>query len=123
MFLMRYTIKAEWEQEDATVVVAELGMIEGEACQSAAHVGLKLADVKPLFTRLQEIVVREQLRHYCNQARSCSSCQRQRNVKGLPPASARYRTKEGDGTEMIAWSRNTAKKTITYSYDVTSSKA
>jgi hypothetical protein len=30
MFFLRYTIKAEWEQEDGTLVVAELGTIEGE---------------------------------------------------------------------------------------------
>jgi hypothetical protein len=81
MFFMQYTIKAEWEQEDGSVIVAELGTIEGEACQSASDVGLKLADVKPLLTRLQEVVVREQLRNYCHQSRRCSCCQRQRNVK------------------------------------------
>ena len=71
---MRYTIKVEWEQEDGSVATAEPGTLEAHSCQSAADVGLKLADVKPLLTRLQEVVVTEQLRQYCQQARPCPSC-------------------------------------------------
>lgn len=38
---MQYRVKVEWNQEDAT---ADLGQIECGRCQSAANVGLELAD-------------------------------------------------------------------------------
>jgi hypothetical protein len=78
---MRYTIKVEWEQENGSLVTAELGIVESSVCQSAADVGLRLTDVKPLLSRLQQLVVAEQLRQHCRQSRACPSCRRPRNIK------------------------------------------
>jgi hypothetical protein len=45
---MQYRIKMEWKQEDGSIATAELGQVECGRCQSAADVGLKLADAKSL---------------------------------------------------------------------------
>jgi hypothetical protein len=86
---LHYRVKIEWNREDGSIATAELGQIECGPCQSAADVGLKLADAKPLLARLQQVVVSEQVRHYCEAARLCPSCQARRNIKD-------YRTRQLD---------------------------
>ena len=78
---MQYRVKMEWKQEDGSIATAELGQVECGRCQSAADVGLKLADAKSLLARLQQVVVSQQLRDYCATARLCASCQTRRNLK------------------------------------------
>ena len=78
---MRYTVKLEWEQENGDLGIVELGVVDSTACESAADVGLRLGDVKPLLARLQEIVVSEQL-----QRLSGCSC-----LSYLPEAAERER--------------------------------
>ncbi len=78
---MQYRVKMEWKQEDGSIATAELGQVECGRCQSAADVGLKLADAKSLLARLQQVVVSQQLHDYCAAARLCSSCQTRRNLK------------------------------------------
>jgi hypothetical protein len=49
---MQYRVKIDWKQEDGSIVTADLGQVECGRCQSAADVGLKLADAKSLLARL-----------------------------------------------------------------------
>ena len=68
---MRYRIKLEWENEDGSLEAAELGEVQTGVCLSAADVGLKLAATKEIIGRLQEIVIKQQLRQHCEAARLC----------------------------------------------------
>jgi hypothetical protein len=86
---MQYRVKIEWNQEDGSFATAEFGQVECGPCQSAADVGVKLADAKPLLARLQQVVVSQQLRDYCAASRPCPSCQARRNLKD-------YRTRRLD---------------------------
>jgi len=66
---MQFTVKMEWEQEDGTVGMIELGRIESGAPQSAVDVGLKLSDTKPILSQIQKVVTSIQLRKYCESLR------------------------------------------------------
>jgi hypothetical protein len=76
-----YRVKVEWEEADGRIATADLGQVECGACQSSADVGLKLADSKPILAPLQQVIVTQQLRRYCETARLCPSCQRRRHLK------------------------------------------
>lgn len=78
---MRFIVKVEWQEEDGTVTTANLGQIDSDALQSAADVGLKLSDTKPILTQLQNIVTKVQMDRYCESVRSCPSCQLPRRIK------------------------------------------
>jgi hypothetical protein len=67
---MRFTVKVEWQQEDGTVTTAELGRIDSDALHSAADLGLKLSDTKPILAQLQNIVTNIQVRSYCESVRT-----------------------------------------------------
>jgi hypothetical protein len=47
------------------VATAELGGLDGGGLHSAADLGLKLSDKKPILTPLQNIVAATQVRSYC----------------------------------------------------------
>ena len=78
---MRFTVKVEWQQDDGTVAMAELGRIDSNALHEAADLGLKLSDTKPILAQLQNIVTNIQVRGYCESVRSCPSCRSPRRVK------------------------------------------
>jgi len=78
---MQFTVKMEWEQEDGTVGMIELGRIESGAPQSAVDVGLKLSDTKPILSQIQKVVTSIQLRKYCESLRRCPGCRKHRNIK------------------------------------------
>jgi hypothetical protein len=78
---MRFTVKVEWQEENGSVATAELGKIESAALQSAADVGLKLSDTKPILVQLQDVVIGIQMRDYCGSVRDCPSCRRPRTIK------------------------------------------
>jgi hypothetical protein len=78
---MLYRVKVEWNEEDGGIATADLGQIECGSCQSAAEVGLKLADAKPILAKLQQVVVTQQLRRYCEAARLCPACKARKNLK------------------------------------------
>ena len=67
---MRFTVKVEWQQEDGTATTAELGRIDSDALHSAADLGLKLSDTKPILAQLQNIVTNIQVRSYCESVRT-----------------------------------------------------
>ncbi len=73
---MQFTVKVkvEWQQEDGTVASAELGRIDSDGLHSAADLGLKLSDTKPILAQLQNIVTKVQVRSHCQSVRSCPSC-------------------------------------------------
>jgi hypothetical protein len=52
---MRFTVKVEWQQEDGTVTTAELGRIDSDALHSAADLGLKLSDTKPILAAFHRL--------------------------------------------------------------------
>ena len=78
---MRYRIKVEWENKDGSLEAAELGEVQTGVCLSAANVGLKLAAMKEIIGRLQEIVIKQQLRRHCEAARPCPVCNAPRSIK------------------------------------------
>jgi hypothetical protein len=78
---MRFTVKVEWQQEDGTVVTAELGKLNAGGLRSATDLGLKLFDTKPILTRLQNIVTVTQVRSSCESVRNCPSCRVPRRIK------------------------------------------
>jgi hypothetical protein len=62
--LMRWVVKAEWIQDDGTSGTVELGALERGVLTTAADVGLRLEEAKPLMARLQALFVQEQLRRH-----------------------------------------------------------
>ena len=86
---MQYRVKIEWNQEDGSFATAEFGQVDCGPCQSAADVGVKLADAKPLLARLQQVVV-SQLRDYCAAARPLSVLSGTQKPEGLPDPAIRY---------------------------------
>jgi hypothetical protein len=78
---VRYRVKVEWESEAGGVESAEIGEIEAGACRSADDVGLKLMSAKELMARLQELVVKQQLRRHCEASRPCRECGIPRHIK------------------------------------------
>lgn len=78
---MHFTIKVEWQREDGGREMTDLATVAVRPCQAAADVGLQLADGKQLLSRLQELVVGEQLRRHCEEKGSCPVCHRRRSLK------------------------------------------
>jgi hypothetical protein len=78
---MQFTIRVEWQQDDGCLASSSVATINLEACQSAADVGLKLAEGKRILNRMEQIVMDEQLRRYCEEKRTCSVCGRRRHLK------------------------------------------
>jgi len=81
---MQFTVKVEWLREDGSIAGAEVGSVDIGVCQSAADVGLKLADGKRLFSRLQEIVVAEQLHRHRPRSLRVASAQLHYEPRRLP---------------------------------------
>jgi hypothetical protein len=79
---MQFTVKVEWQQEDGTVAMAELGRIDSDGLNSATDFGLKLSDTKPILAQLQKIVTKIQVLSCCQSVRNCPSCRAPRSVKG-----------------------------------------
>jgi hypothetical protein len=50
--------------------------VDLEPCQSVADVGLRLVEGKRILNRLEQIVVDEQQRRYCEAKQSCPTCGR-----------------------------------------------
>jgi hypothetical protein len=77
------TVKVEWQQEDGTVATAELARIDSDALYTAADLGLKLSDTKPILAQIWSIVtnIQARSRSYCESVRSCPSCRTPRRVK------------------------------------------
>jgi hypothetical protein len=78
---MRFTVKVEWQQEDGTLALAELGEVYAGDLRTATDLGLKLSDTKPILTRLQNIVAATQVKSYCESVRKCTSCREPRRIK------------------------------------------
>ncbi len=78
---MQFTVKVEWQQNDGSIASSSVATIDLESCQSAADVGLKLVEGKCILSRLEQIVVDEQLRRYCEAKQTCPACGRHRNLK------------------------------------------
>jgi hypothetical protein len=78
---LEFTITVNWRREEGSIATEQLGTLDSDACRSAEDVGLQLADAKPIFGRLQEIVVSEQLQRYCEVVRPCPRCHRRRHLK------------------------------------------
>ena len=78
---MRFIVKVEWQEEDGTIARAELGQIDSNPLQSASDLGLKLADMKPILTQLQNIIIKVQMDRYCESVRCCPSCRLPRRIK------------------------------------------
>lgn len=78
---MQFTVKVEWQQNDGSIASSSVAKMDLEACQSAADVGLKLVEGKCILSRLEQIVVDEQLRRYCEAKQTCPACGRHRNLK------------------------------------------
>jgi hypothetical protein len=66
---------------DTTVGRTPIGDAGQRRLPLAEDVGLQLADAKPIFGRLQEIMVSEQLQRYCEVVRPCPRCHRRRHLK------------------------------------------
>lgn len=75
---MRLTVKVEWQREDGSTASADLGAVECGPCRPASDVGLARVDAKPILSRLQQVVITEQLRSHCEGARPCPGCRRSR---------------------------------------------
>jgi hypothetical protein len=78
---LEFTITVNWHREDGRIATTQLETLDRGACSSAEGVGLQLADAKPIFGRLQEIVVSEQLQRYCEAVRRCPRCHRRHHLK------------------------------------------
>jgi hypothetical protein len=78
---MRFTVKVEWQQDDGTVVTAEVGELYAGGLGSATDLGLKLSEAKPVLTRPQNIGAATQVSSYCESVRKCPSCRVPRRIK------------------------------------------
>jgi hypothetical protein len=78
---MRFTVKVEWQREDGTVATAELGRLDGAGLHSGTDLGLKSADTKAIFARLQNIIMTIQVRSYRKSFSNCPSCRAPRRIK------------------------------------------
>jgi hypothetical protein len=87
---LELTITVNWRREDGSIATTQLGTLDRGACRSAEDVGLQPADAKPIFGRLQEIVVSEQLERYCEALRPCPRCHRRRHLKDYRVSPFRY---------------------------------
>ena len=86
---MLYRVKVEWDTGTGGVESAAIGEVEAGPCLSADDVGLKLASAKKLMSRLQELVVKQQLSKHCESSRPCLECRVPRHLKD-------YRTRTFD---------------------------
>ena len=78
---MQFTVKVEWQQVDGSIASSSVATVDLEPFQSAADVGLKLVEGKHILNRLEQIVVDEQLRRYCEAKQPCPACGRRRHLK------------------------------------------
>ena len=78
---MNFTIRVEWQRQDGTTAAAELITQGQDACESAGHVGLQLAEAKRIMAWMHGIVVNEQLEQYCEETRACRGCGQLRSLK------------------------------------------
>jgi hypothetical protein len=48
---LEFTITVNWRREDGSIATRQLATLARGACRSAEHVGLQLADAKPILGR------------------------------------------------------------------------
>jgi hypothetical protein len=78
---MQWVVKAELVRDDGTIEAVQLGFVERGPAKGFTDVGLTLTEAKELTSRLQQLVVSEQLLQHSEQARECGVCGTRRSVK------------------------------------------
>jgi hypothetical protein len=76
---MQFTIKVEWQREDGSLATEEMGPVDVGPCQSAADVGLQLADGQRILVGCRRVWSA----HNCNGTVRLSDCVRSVIASGI----------------------------------------